>query len=158
LIYLGKLFIIKANHETGEKNWKRRLHEMRELRFIRLWLTIGFLLVGVVCFLTLTPSPPDMGDLPESDKIGHFVAYSTMMLWFGFIFLRGKRYTKIGLAFIVMGIVLESMQGMLEYRNFSYLDMCANACGVIIGWLLARTRLADTLVFVEGKFRKNRGV
>jgi VanZ family protein len=126
---------------------------MKELRFINLWLTIGFLLVGLVCFLTLIPSPPDMGDFPESDKIGHFVAYSTIMLWFGFIYLRGKRYMRVGLAFIIMGIVLELIQGMLDYRSFSYLDMGANACGVMIGWLLARTRLADTLVYVEGRFR-----
>jgi len=130
---------------------------MKELRFIKLWLTIGFLLVGLVCFLTLTPSPPDRGDFPESDKIGHFVAYSAMMLWFGFIYLRGKRYIRVGLAFIVMGIVLELIQGMLDYRSFSTLDMGANACGVMIGWLLARTRLADALVYVEEKWRKAQG-
>jgi VanZ family protein len=124
---------------------------MRKLRFIRIWLAIGFLLVGVVCFLTLTPSPPDMGDFPESDKIGHFIAYSTMMLWFGFIYLRGKRYIRVGIAFIIMGIALELIQGMLDYRSFSTLDMGANACGVMIGWLLARTRLAEALVYVEGK-------
>ena len=128
---------------------------MKELRFIRLWLVIGFLLVGVVCFLTLTPSPPDIGDFPESDKIGHFVAYSAIMLWFGFIYLRGKRYMRVGLAFIVMGIALELIQGMLDYRSFSYLDMSANACGVMIGWLLARTRLAEALVYVEGRFSKD---
>lgn len=131
---------------------------MKELRFIRLWLAIGFLLVGVVCFLTLTPSPPDMGDFPEGDKIGHFVAYSAMMLWFGFIYLRGKRYMRVGLAFIVMGVALELIQGMLDYRSFSYLDMGANACGVMIGWLLARTRLADALVYVEGKFCDNQAL
>jgi len=124
---------------------------MKELRFIKLWLAIGFLLVGLVCFLTLIPSPPDMGDLPESDKIGHFVAYSTIMLWFGFIYLRGKRYMRVGLSFIIMGIVLELIQGMLDYRSFSYLDMGANASGVMIGWLLARTRLAEALVYVEGR-------
>jgi VanZ family protein len=126
---------------------------MKELRFIRLWLAIGFLLVGVVCFLTLTPSPPDMGDFPESDKIGHFIAYSFLMLWFGFIYLRGRRYMRVGLAFIVMGIVLELIQGVLDYRSFSTLDMGANACGVMIGWLLARTRLANALLYVEGRFR-----
>ncbi|MBN1833327.1 MAG: VanZ family protein [Deltaproteobacteria bacterium] len=128
---------------------------MKELRFIRLWLTIGFMLVGVVCFLTLTPSPPDIGDFPESDKIGHFVAYSVMMLWFGFIYLRGRRYMRVGLAFIVMGIALELIQGMLDYRSFSTLDMGANVCGVMIGWLLARTRLADALVYVEGRLRES---
>ena len=131
---------------------------MKELRFIRLWLAIGFLLVGVVCFLTLTPSPPDMDDFPEGDKIGHFAAYSAMMLWFGLIYLRGKRYMRVGLAFIVMGVALELIQGMLDYRSFSYLDMGANACGVMIGWLLARTRLADALVYVEGKFCDNQAL
>ena len=126
---------------------------MRELRYIKLWLTIGFLLVGMVCFFTLTPSPPDMGDFPESDKIGHLVAYSAIMLWFGFIYLRGKQYLRVGLAFIVMGIALELIQGMLGYRNFSYLDMGANVCGVMIGWFLARTRLAEALVRFEARFK-----
>lgn len=124
---------------------------MKELRFIKIWLAIGFLLVGVVCFLTLTPSPLDMGNFPESDKIEHIIAYSTMMLWFGFIYLRGKRYMRVGIVFIAMGIALELIQGMLDYRSFSYLDMGSNACGVMIGWLLARTRLADALVYVEGR-------
>jgi VanZ family protein len=126
---------------------------MKELRFIRLWLAIGFLLVGVICFLTLIPSPPDMGDFPESDKIGHFIAYSALMLWFGFIYSRGKQYMRVGLAFIVMGIALELIQGMLGYRNFSTLDMGANACGVMIGWLLARTRLAEVLVRFEAWYK-----
>jgi glycopeptide antibiotics resistance protein len=65
---------------------------------------------------------------------------------------------RIGLAFIVMGIALELIQATLDYRNFSYLDMGANACGVMIGWLLARTRLADALVYVEGKFRNSRAL
>ena len=138
-----------------KRNWL--LHDMRKLRFIRLWLTIGFVLVGVVCFLTLTPSLLDMVDFPEGDKIGHFVTYSAIMLWFGFIYLRGKRYMRVGFAFIVMGIALELIQGMLDYRSFSYLDMGANACGVMIGWLLARTRLADALVYVEGRFSDNQG-
>ena len=126
---------------------------MKELRFIRLWLAIGFLLVGVVCFLTLTPSPLDMDDLPEGDKLGHLVAYSAMMLWAGFIYLRGKQYMRVGLAFIVMGITLELIQGMLDYRSFSYLDMGANICGVMIGWFLARTRLAEALVYLEGRWK-----
>jgi hypothetical protein len=126
---------------------------MRKLKFIKVWLAIGFLLIGVICFLTLTPSPPDMGDFPESDKIGHLAAYSIMMLWFGFIYVHRKRYIRVGLAFIAMGIVLEMIQGMLGYRSFSCLDMGANACGVMIGWLLAKTRLADALVYVEGRFR-----
>jgi VanZ family protein len=130
---------------------------MKKLRFIRLWLTIGFLLVGVVCFLSLTPSPPDLGDFPASDKIGHFIAYSTIMLWFGFIYLHGKRYVRVGLTFIVMGIALELIQGMLDYRSFSYLDMVANACGVMIGWFLARTSLANALVCVENKWYKAQG-
>ena len=144
--------MIKANYEANDRHRKSRFNKMKKLRFIRLWLVIGFLLVGVTCFLTLTPSPPDVGDFPEIDKIGHIVAYSVMMLWFGFIYLRGKRYLRVGLAFIFMGIALELIQGLLDYRSFSTLDMGANTCGVMIGWLLARTRLADSLVRFEARY------
>ena len=150
---MGGFSIIKANYEANDRHWTSGFNKMRELRFIRLWLTIGFLLVGVVCFFTLTPSPPDMGDFPESDKIGHLVAYSAIMLWFGFIYLHGKQYMRIGFAFIIMGIVLELIQGMLDYRSFSTLDMGANACGVLMGWLLARTRLAEALVRFEARWK-----
>ena len=140
----------KIRHKDQRKG---RFHEMRELRFINLWLTIGFILVGVVCFLTLTPKPPEVPNIPAFDKIGHFSAYLVMTVWFGFIYLPGKRYISVGLAFIAMGVILELLQGIMGGRTAEYLDLLASTSGVIIGWLLARTHFAEALVYIERKIQ-----
>src|SRR5213594_1296720 len=47
------------------------------LRFLRLWQTVGVLLIGFVVYLSLTP---DLINLPveQGDKDGHVLAYATL--------------------------------------------------------------------------------
>ena len=108
-------------------------------------------MVGVVVYLSLTPSVPKIPPLPAGDKIGHLLAYTILMLWFGFIYLRGSAYLGLGIGLILMGLILEVIQGCVGYRSFDYFDMFANTLGVLSGWLLAGTRLASTLLYVEGR-------
>ncbi len=72
------------------------------------------------------------------------------MLWFGFIYLQGKKYFRIGFSFIMIGITLEFIQSAIGYRSLEYFDMLSNALGVIAGWLLARTRFSKAIIYFEG--------
>jgi len=56
---------------------------------------------------------------------------------------------RIALAFCVMGVALEYLQGLTDYRGFEYLDMLINAVGVGPGLVLGYTRLQNMLVRVE---------
>ncbi len=122
---------------------------MNELRLRRLWLAIGFLLVLIVIYLSVTPQPADVGDLPGGDKLGHFAAYAVMTLWFYQIYgARRIRWT-IGIGFIAMGIALEYIQLLTGYRMFEYADMGANTAGTVIAFLLAQTPISQGLIALE---------
>jgi VanZ family protein len=71
------------------------------------------------------------------------------MLWFGFIYKSGKKYLVLGLCLILLGATLELLQGASSYRTMELADASVNALGVVVGGLLAHTRLSSTLLWVE---------
>ncbi len=48
-----------------------------------------------------------------------------------------------------MGVVLEFLQGLTDYRTFEIADMVANAMGAALGWGLAQTPLRNVLEWLE---------
>jgi VanZ family protein len=122
---------------------------MRSLKLTALWHAVGWSYVAFVIYCSLDPSPPALPGFQGADKLAHVGAYAVMMLWFGFIYLPGKRFLLLGAVFVLLGVVLEIVQGATGYRSTETLDMISNAVGVLIGGLLARTRLASALVFLE---------
>ncbi|MBN1850336.1 MAG: VanZ family protein [Deltaproteobacteria bacterium] len=122
---------------------------MKPLKWIKFWLFLGWIFIGIVVFLSLDPSPPEMAGFTGLDKISHFVAYAFMMLWFGFCYLHGATYGHVGIGLIVMGVALEFLQGLMGYRSMEFLDMAVNTFGVVFGWFLAKTRLSSALIYLE---------
>jgi VanZ family protein len=122
---------------------------MKELKYLRFWLILGWGMVFLVAVLSLIPSPQVLGPVLPSDIVIHLLAYSSLMLWFGCIYSTGRRYLILGLVLILIGIVLEFLQGMTSYRCFEYKDMLVNFFGVLLGWLLSMTRISSFLIFVE---------
>ena len=54
--------------------------------------------------------------------------------------------------FVAMGIGLEFLQGLTDYRTFEVADMMADAAGVSLGWLAAPPRLPEMLRYVEARW------
>ncbi len=119
------------------------------MRFRRLWLFIGFVLVMLVIAVSLMPNPPSVAAFKGSDKLGHFAAYALMMLWFAQIYTGNRARWAIALVFVALGIALECLQRLGGYRTFEYADMGANTAGVMCALLLAQTRLSRSLAVVE---------
>jgi VanZ family protein len=122
---------------------------MRPLRLRKVWLALGWFAVCVLIYESLTPSPPELPEFPFSDKASHFLVYASIMLWFGFIYSQGKRYSLIGLSLILLGVTLELLQGAGGYRSMEVSDASFNALGIFVGGLLARTRLSSALLWAE---------
>lgn len=118
------------------------------LRFRRCWIICGLGFVLLVIYLSLTPDPPDLG-APEGLKIGHLVAYGWLMIWFGQIYRTTGQRLFLAAAFCALGIALEYLQGMTDYRGFEYSDMLINATGVTLGLALATTPLQNCLRALE---------
>ena len=122
---------------------------MHKFRYAKVWLTLGWLLVAVIVFLSLWPKPPQPLEFEQSDKLYHVIVYMTLMLWFVNIYPQRSSQLQLSMGFFVMGVCLELLQGMTVYRTFSYTDMLANGIGISLALYLAKTRLATYLLRLD---------
>ena len=125
-----------------------------QLKYTKLWLALGALLIALIWYLSLTPEPLDTG-IDNGDKAGHFLAYGLLMGWFAQIYIQLKPRLVLMLAFILMGVLLEVLQSMTAVRTYSHADMVANTTGVFIGLLLSQGPMARLLQRLEQRFVKN---
>ena len=125
--------------------------ESPDLKFRFLWLTIGYVLVAVVTFLSLTSDPIDTGlQFPYEDKIYHAFAYFTLMAWFAQIYHGKNQRYLIAIVFITMGCSFEYLQSLDVNRYAEFADIVANVSGVLAGFFLTLTEAKNTLVKIEG--------
>jgi VanZ family protein len=110
---------------------------------------VGWVLILLVVFFSLLPEPPEVIEFEQGDKLGHLVAYLSLMLWFANIYPGRNQQISLSVAFLAMGAVLESLQGLTGHRTFQYSDMVANGVGISLGWLLAKTWLGTFLVKLD---------
>ncbi len=106
------------------------------LKYRAVWLAIGWGLVGLVVYLSLTPHPPKTLTFENADKLEHALAYATLSFWLCQIYLSGKSRVALMVALVGMGVALEYVQGWTGSRSFDVLDMLADSVGVLLGWLL----------------------
>lgn len=118
------------------------------------WLALGWVWVIVIVYLSLMPAPPEPMRFPGIDKLQHALAYCLLMLWFCQVYVRRTRRLFAAALLIAMGVVVEFLQGMTGYRYFEFADMAANATGVMLGWVWARTALGHIGPALEKRFLK----
>jgi VanZ family protein len=112
-----------------------------------LWHIIGWALVLLVVYLSLTPRPPPVG-INLWDKASHAIAYCTLMFWFAQLHVQRL---SVALWLLALGAGLEIAQGFTGYRQASGLDMLANTVGVVAGWSIA-WRLPNPLKWIEARW------
>ena len=111
-----------------------------------LWQLIGAVMILAVITVSLLPSPPQP-PVMQWDKLQHLAAYTVLMLWFGQLDAGRLRWSGW---LIMLGILLEIVQGLSGYRSFEFADMLANPLGVFIGLGLVRhTPLGRSLAAVD---------
>jgi VanZ family protein len=118
------------------------------LQFRRLWQAVGVILIGCVIYQSLTPNPIAI-PASQGDKYGHVLAYATLMFWFAQLHYGVRARLGWAIAFIAMGIALEFVQRLTDYRTFELADMAADAVGVFVGWILAPPRSPLFLQYFE---------
>jgi len=113
---------------------------------------LGWLLVLLVVYLSLTPAPVTL-PMEESDKFSHAFAYFVLMSWFANLYPRGSVRAAYAAGFIALAVILEFVQALTEYRLFEVTDMAAGAFGVVAGWITAPPRLPNYLSLAERLWR-----
>ena len=120
------------------------------LRYFKVWLALGWILVFIVVYLSLTPSPATI-DIKYIDKVKHFFAYFVLMMWFAQLYKTNNARILYLLFFILMGITLEVLQGLGGVRFFEYSDMLANSLGAVSALFLTKGQLKNIFVLLEQK-------
>lgn len=121
------------------------------LHYRRLWIFIGLSLILLIIYLSLTSHPPQPSvKIPFGDKIGHGLAYFTLMIWFAQLYQNPRHRLYLALGFIILGGSLEILQGLGGVRAADIWDFLANSSGVFLGGLAATlTRFGIILFIIE---------
>ena len=121
---------------------------MLSLPHARIWLIIGWLLIGLIVAGSLIPHVPTLG-LEVSDKFQHFGGYFLLMFWFSGLYER-KQHWLLAVAFFLMGVALELLQGAFtDTRDMDVRDALANGAGVATAFVLAPFGIASWTRWVE---------
>jgi VanZ family protein len=117
------------------------LAALREFQRPRLWL--GLWLFGwLLCIVLSLAHPPRIDvDLPEGDKLGHFLAYGLLSAWSAWLFATRRARGLAAIALMLLGIAMELAQGAFtDDRMMELNDAWADAIGVLVGQLFALGR------------------
>lgn len=124
-----------------------------KFKYKQLWLAVGYGLVLLVVYLSVTSQPPeiDLG-FKFQDKVFHALAYFSLMFWFAQIYHVKKQRFLFALFFITLGVAMEGIQSLDPERYAEFDDIVANTFGVAIGMLLTKKSLKNLLVQFENQF------
>lgn len=123
------------------------------LHYRRVWLTLGVVWVGAICYLSLASlRGAPLPEINHIDKFFHFMAYAGLMGWFAQLYWSFSTRVLLACGLISMGIGLEFLQALTPERQLEVADMLANSTGVLVAWLVARGRVQQLLHFFEAQF------
>lgn len=123
---------------------------MLPLRFPRVWMSLGWILVIGVCVGSLLPAPI-VEPIIDNDKLAHAGTYWLLMVWFSGMFAR-RHHWVIAVLLFGLGFGLDAAQAETETRSFDMLDVAADAGGILLGWISAWLVLEGWCRRVEGWF------
>ncbi|MBZ0105213.1 MAG: VanZ family protein [Sulfuricella denitrificans] len=113
------------------------------------WLAAGWLLIILIGYLSLVPSPPTPMRFPHADKLEHLIAYTVLMGWFCLIYPARRQKIFLACVCIAYGGIIELLQGWGGYRSAEWADFLADSLGVALGWLLSTTLLPHLLTRLD---------
>jgi VanZ family protein len=126
--------------------------ERPKLRFAWVWWLLGWGFIALTVNDSLERQPPSFVQL-ASDKVIHVVGYFALTMWFAGV-TRPRRYPVVGALLIALGGVLEILQGaMSNGRQAEWLDLLADAVGVVLALGLAYAGLGKWAIWVERLLR-----
>jgi VanZ family protein len=135
---------------------------MLPLRHAPRWRIASSLLLICVLVAALMPAVWFWDDrrevlswLGRIDKTMHVVVFAGLTLWFAGQY-RQRSYWRIAAGLLAYGVLIELCQRMVGYRSAEWLDVTADAVGIIIGLLLASAGLGGWSQRFEARYLKQR--
>jgi VanZ family protein len=119
-----------------------------ELKAIHLWEALGWLLLMAVVVLSLVQIDQPI-EISGVDKFEHVLAYGVLMYWWGMV--QPGRLLRWVMFLPVLGFGLELAQLRMPGRFMEWRDVLANLAGVVLAFMLLRTRARDLLAWTDRK-------
>lgn len=101
----------------------------------------GWLLVAMMAWsswLAFMPSEPRPGMLPHMDKLEHLAGFTALAVVACLASGRPRPARLVGFALLAYGIFIELVQARLPSRHGEWLDLVADALGILLGLLLVQ--------------------
>lgn len=111
---------------------------MNRAHFFRI---TGIAVLIAIWALSLLPGP-ELPDVPGGDKWHHSLAYFACMFCWGQVYRLPLPRLRLAVTFIAMGAIIECLQYFTATRSFEFLDMLANALGVLAAWIVVTVQWA----------------
>jgi hypothetical protein len=129
------------------------LDPMRPLRHLKFYVAFGLTYVTFIIYECLIPHPLQiLPPFPHVDKLEHLVAFGLMMGWFGQLAVERRLRSRLALAFMALGGLIEILQGAMGLgRSMEFGDFVADAVGVLMAHWMTRQRGGLVLVWWERK-------
>jgi len=89
------------------------------------------------------------------DKWFHGITFLVLSLWFAGLYRKGS-YWKIGIGLLLFGLVIEACQRMVSYRSAEWLDVGADAAGIILGLVIGLAGIGGWCLRAEELLAKRR--
>ncbi len=123
---------------------------LRSFRWPWLWLGLWWLAIVVLIYLCMIPQPPQLLDMPEGDKVEHFIAYLLLAAGAVQLYAGPRAWTWAALGLLALGVGIEFAQGAwTSTRSADPFDALADALGVVAGMATVATPLRDVLWHLE---------
>ena len=135
---------------------------MLPLRYARRWQVASLTLLLLVLAATLMPAVWYWDDrftaiswFEGVDKWFHGVTFLVLSLWFTGLYHK-RSYWKIGIGLLFFGLVIEACQRMVGYRTAEWLDVGADAVGIILGLVIGAVGIGGWCLRAEELLTKRR--
>ena len=131
---------------------------MLPLRYAPWWRTASGALLVLVLVGAIMPAVwfwPERGQVViwfgEIDKWAHAVVFAFLAVWFAGQY-RPRSYWRIALGLLMFGVFIELCQRMVGYRSAEWLDVAADAAGIIAGLTIAAAGLGGWCKRLEARY------
>ena len=115
---------------------------MLPLRHAARWQMASLVLLLIVLAATLMPAVWFWDDrfkalswFESIDKWFHGITFLALSIWFTGLYNKGA-YWRIGLGLLAFGLLIEACQRMVTYRTADWMDVGADAAGIILGLVI----------------------
>lgn len=119
---------------------------MLPLQYARLWRVLSAVLLLFVLAAALAPSwwfdtkADALSWFAHADKWLHGVTFLALTLWFAGLVAR-RAWGRMAVGLLLFGLLIEAAQLLVGYRMGDWIDLAADALGILLGVALAAAGL-----------------